>query len=54
MRTTRPLSAGRPSSHHAVPPASHGVLREVPARATISAEIGDDHVPWAATVRSLS
>ena len=44
-RTTRPASDARPSSHQTVPSSIHGADRRTPASATISAEIGDDHVP---------
>src|SRR4029079_2592950 len=49
-RTTRPRSAARPSSHQTTPSSIHGADRRTPASATISAEIGEDHVPKAATV----
>jgi hypothetical protein len=45
MSTTRPFSDGRPSSHHVVPDASHGMLSDRPEPATTSALTGDDHVP---------
>ena len=48
--TTRPISAARPSSHQTTPSSIHGADKRTPASATISAEIGDDHVPYAATV----
>ena len=48
--TTRPPSVARPSSHQTTPFSIHGNVSRTPARATISAEIGDDHVPYAATV----
>ena len=49
-RATRPPSVARPSSHQTTPFSIHGIVSRTPARATISAEIGDDHVPYAATV----
>ena len=50
IRTTRPFSAGRPSSHQAVPPSSRAPERRVPARATRSAEMGESQVPYGVTV----
>ena len=50
ISTTRPFSAGRPSSHHAVPRSSQTAFNRVPARAIISASMGDDQVPNGAAV----
>ena len=46
MSTTRPPSAGRPSSHQTVATVDpRHAQRRTPERATSSAVIGDDHVP---------